>query len=247
MKGLQVSIIAAFVLAAISLAGTVYFFTQIDGERKSRIAAEKNISEMQSAVQEKDKQLQDKTQNLSSLESQMDEIKAEVRNKNQELTKNLNKIAQSDTKIKDLTEKIRLLDKENKDLKARVEYFEKQQADQDQVSVQQAEESSIPGLAAAIEQKGSSAISSTPAQKTPEKPASGKVVLVNREYNFIVAGIGKLDGINLKDQLDIVRGDKVIGKVAVTKLYDSLSSCEILQEGKSQIKEGDIVRVFTKA
>ena len=232
MNRMQGVVVAVFIVAALSFVGTIYFFTQIEGERQARISAEKGQAELTLQIQEKDKQLEEKSQSLATLEQQMDELKAEVRTKNQEITKNRTTIAQSESSIKDSNEKNQLLQKENKDLKARLDYFEKQ------YGVSGAQTEVVDG--AVIESNGVSNPSNS-------KATSGKVILVNREYNFIVAGIGKLDGLNMKDQMEIIRGDQVIGKVAVSKLYDSLSSCEIVQEGKSQIQEGDLVRSAIKA
>lgn len=243
MKSLQSSIVALFVLAAVCLAGTVYFYSQVEGERKALAQAEKNKTDMERKIQESQKLMDEKSQSLTSLETQVDELKAEIRTKNQEVTKNRTSIAQQESKVKDLTEKIRVLEKENKDLKARVDYFEKQAGAGDFSSTT----STTPDGLAVIEEGGVSTSENT-SNPAPEKnQSSGKVILVNREYHFVVVGLGKLDGINLKDQMDIVRGDQVVGKVAVSKLYDSLSSCEILQDGKMPIQEGDIVRILAKA
>ncbi|GEM_PF-3159003 len=243
MNKLHGAIVALFILGAVSLASTVFFYSQIDSERQARQAAEKAKTEIQQSLNEKDKILQEKTQNAASLDSQVAELKAEIRTKNQEITKNRTTIAQQELSIKDLTEKNTLLEKEKKELKSRLEYFEG--------PTQETETSTLAGGKPAFSEN--SAVNSAADEKTADpsqavnSQATGKVILVNKEYRFLVVGLGKLDGIKLQDQFDIVRGDQVIGKVAVSKLYESLSSCDIVQEGKEPFKEGDLVRFAAKA
>jgi len=237
MKGLQSSIIALFVLSFIALIGTAYFYTQVETERKARLEAEKGKGDMERIIQEKEKLIEEKSQNITSLESQLDEMKAEVRTKNQELTKNRTEIAKSESKIKDLSEKIQLLEKENKNLSSKLDGLQPISLSSDS--------SDFPAeIWGAREGEKNASNAETMAGKGP---SSGKIILVNREYRFIVAGVGKLDGVNLKDQIEIIRGDQVIGKAVVSKLYDSISSCEILQEGNSPIQVGDLARVLVKA
>lgn len=238
MKALYTSIVALFILSAVALTGTFYFYTQVEVERKARSQAEKGTSELERMVQEKEKAIEEKSQSGKVLEAQVDELKAEIRTKNQELTKNRTEIAQSQSKIQDLSEKIRLLEKENKELATKQESA--------QTATQLSDASATVADPVQGIETGGTASSKAPAQpsKTDGKgKLSGKVILVNREYHFIVTGIGKLDGVNPKDQMEIVRGDQIIGKATVSKLYDSLSSCEILQEDKSPIQEGDLVRI----
>lgn len=218
MKVLQTSIAVLFVLTAISLSGTVYFYSQIDREQNARIQAEKEKTDLERVIQEKEKIAEEKTQNAASLETQVGELKAEIRTKNQELTKNRTALAKLESEAKDLKEKNILLDKENKNLSFRLQHYEPV---------------SNPG-------------DSSAAAENPKPAKTGKVILVNRDYRFVVMGIGKLDGLELKDEVEIHRGSEVIGKVAVSKLYDSIASCDIVSEEKMPIQEGDMGKVLAR-
>jgi hypothetical protein len=71
----------------------------------------------------------------------------------------------------------------------------------------------------------------------------GQVIVVNREYDFIVMNLGKNHGLSIGQEFQIVRGSEVLGRVKVEKVYDELSAAAILPESKkSTIKEGDTVR-----
>ena len=80
------------------------------------------------------------------------------------------------------------------------------------------------------------------AQKGPE----GKVLVLNKEYNFVVVNLGSKDGLKAGTKLSILRGDAQIGSAQVEKLYESMSAANLLmEESKGQIQEGDLVRVVS--
>ena len=82
-------------------------------------------------------------------------------------------------------------------------------------------------------------------RSTPISLADGQVVVVNREYDFIVMNMGKNHGLSVGQEFQVVRDSQVLGKVKVEKVYDELSAATILPESqKENIREGDIVRAL---
>lgn len=76
-------------------------------------------------------------------------------------------------------------------------------------------------------------------------PSSGQVVVVNREYDFIVVNLGKNQGLSVGQEFQVVRGDEVLGRVKIEKVYDELSAAAILPESKKEsIREGDLVKAL---
>ena len=83
------------------------------------------------------------------------------------------------------------------------------------------------------------------ASGAPAAPLDGQVVVVNREYDFIVMNLGKNHGLSAGQEFQVIRDDKVLGKVKVEKVYDELSAAAILPESqKDNIKEGDLVKAL---
>lgn len=82
-----------------------------------------------------------------------------------------------------------------------------------------------------------------PADETASvKPVEGKVLVVNKEYNFAVISFGSKDGVKLGDLFSIYSGNKYVGDVKVEKLHDSMSAAGFMSEDiKSRVKEGDRV------
>jgi hypothetical protein len=76
-------------------------------------------------------------------------------------------------------------------------------------------------------------------------PSAGQVVVVNREYDFIVMNLGKNHGLSIGQEFQVVRGSEVLGRVKVEKVYDELAAAAILPESqKDNIREGDTVRAL---
>lgn len=83
----------------------------------------------------------------------------------------------------------------------------------------------------------------------PDVPSAqqlaGKVLVVNREFDFVVINLGKTSGAQIGNVFEVVRGNDVLGKVKIEKVYDSLSAAAILPDSaKEQIHEGDAVRTL---
>ena len=87
--------------------------------------------------------------------------------------------------------------------------------------------------------------SAAPSGEKAGTASSGQVMVVNREYDFIVMNLGKNQGLSVGQEFQIVRGNEVLGKVKVEKVYDELSAAAILPESrKDSIREGDTVRAL---
>ena len=77
-----------------------------------------------------------------------------------------------------------------------------------------------------------------------EGELEGKVLVVNRKYNFVVVDIGFTDDLALGDVLTIFRRGKYIGEAQIEKIYDSMSAATIAREIKpGAIAVGDSVVV----
>ena len=92
---------------------------------------------------------------------------------------------------------------------------------------------------------GSSAGSVMPIAASSSTLPAGQIVVVNREYDFIVVNLGKNQGLSIGQEFQIVRGNQVLGKAKVEKIYDELSAAAILPESqKNNIREGDTVKAL---
>ncbi|MCK5306063.1 MAG: hypothetical protein KAJ66_02935 [Candidatus Omnitrophica bacterium] len=73
----------------------------------------------------------------------------------------------------------------------------------------------------------------------------GRVLVVNREFNFIVIDLGEDSGVEEGIQFGVYREDELLAKVEVEEVYGDMSSAKILPgELQGEIQEDDEVRVF---
>ena len=77
----------------------------------------------------------------------------------------------------------------------------------------------------------------------------GRVMVINRDYDFIVMSLGKNQGVSVGQEFQVVRGNDILGKVKVEKVYDELSAATILPGSqKDAIRageaDGDVVRAL---
>jgi len=60
----------------------------------------------------------------------------------------------------------------------------------------------------------------------------GKVLVINRDYNFLVVNLGMQDDVELGNYLTIFRNGKFVGEAQVEKIYDTMSAASIIKESK---------------
>lgn len=74
-----------------------------------------------------------------------------------------------------------------------------------------------------------------------ESSLSSKVILINREYDFLVINIGKNSGVEIGDIFEIIHENESLGNVRVEQVRDVMSAANF-QEGfkKDLVSEGDI-------
>jgi regulator of replication initiation timing len=77
-------------------------------------------------------------------------------------------------------------------------------------------------------------------------PKEGKVIEVNKDYNFSVINLGLKDSIKSGDVVAVYRNDQFIAKAVVENIYDEMSSIILFDEWSNvQLVENDIVKVLT--
>jgi len=85
-----------------------------------------------------------------------------------------------------------------------------------------------------------------PATSVAAQPAAsaseGKVLVVNREYNFAVINLGSKDGVAVGDVFYVYHNNKYIGDITLEKIHDSMAAAGFASSKiKSKIAEGDRV------
>lgn len=102
-----------------------------------------------------------------------------------------------------------------------------------------------------LEKKLTTALSKpTQGEVSPEKieveatpPLEGMVLVVNRDFGFVVLDLGKEDKLEVGAVLSVYRQDELIAKVQVEEVSEQTSTATVLPQWRSvEIREDDIVR-----
>ncbi len=95
------------------------------------------------------------------------------------------------------------------------------------------------------QQETDSAFSQDIAPKTAEAKTGrleGKVLVVNKEYEFIVVNLGRKDNINVGEKLDVISRDRKIGEVKIAEARDTMSVATPVSKGlMKRVREEDKV------
>lgn len=194
-------------------------FTQTQEKLAKAVEAQETLSR---SLEDRDNKITHLTKNLEEAQAQQKEIAAQLSGLQTE----------RDTIKQQLAE----LEKAKGELETKViELSQGPTVELDKVLVKGSDQAAMGGLAS----EASAAV--VQANAAP----SGQVMVVNREYDFIVMNLGKNHGLSIGQELQVVRGNEVLGKVKVEKVYDELSAAAILPESKKEsIREGDTVRTL---
>ncbi|MBU0759371.1 MAG: hypothetical protein KKC66_01115 [Candidatus Omnitrophica bacterium] len=83
-------------------------------------------------------------------------------------------------------------------------------------------------------------------KQEPREPVKeslrGRVLVVNKEYNFVVIDLGQNDGIKKGLVFEIREGTEFLAKAEIDKVYETMSSATVLPGGNINfIKKGNLV------
>lgn len=187
------------------------------------IQATQQLEEEHAAKEQLAKSVADRQDEVSRLGKDLEQLRSE----RTELTERLTKLT---TQQKTLETKVGELESAKSDLEAKVLELSSQPS---QPTVE---------LDKVVVNEGGESSTATSA-KASDASAKGQVVVVNREYDFVVMNLGKKQGVEIGQEFQIERDHQVLGRVKVEKLYDELSAAAILPDSKKDaIHEGDLVK-----
>lgn len=244
-------------LATIVAAGAVMLQMR---ERDLRLSTEKALTlvkaendDLQQRLQEAADAKEEAEADLSKVKSQFDDLAKQLLDERQAKEALAKSIDDRQREVDRLGRDLELiksereqLAKELSDFKGQQETLRKQLSQAEQVKVElekQLETSSQPTLE--LEKVVVTNPSGGGTTASPVSATQGQVVVVNREYDFIVVNLGRNQGLQIGQEFQIVRGNEILGRAKVEKVYDELSAAAILPDSnKASIREGDLVKAI---
>ena len=209
--------------------------------RKDLTLAQEQLAKTTVAQQTLSRSLQEREQTISQMTKELEETKGQSQQTAQRLT-------ELQTAQEATTQQLTELERVKNELEAKVtEFSARPTVELEKVFVRDQPSSGDAAPASSNIDMTAAAPSAAPAvaAETSSIVPDGRVVVVNREYDFIVMNLGKNQGIAIGQELQVVRDHSVLGKVKVEKVYDELSAATILPESqKESIREGDLVKAI---
>jgi len=259
-------ILIVLIIISFSLAGGIYYLLQNEKAKSTslQVQLEDTITKYKKAETElgsvKDKismlalqvkEAQNKLETLNKDLQQEKTAKQEALSKVDQLTGDLeqlkssksdleNKLSQSQEDAKKIQNQLKELRSQKTELESKLKELESktQGVELGKIIVN-------PEGAIVAPQEASGQSQSQPLAVKTEKPTlgkEGKVLVVNKDYNFVVLNLGSKDGVDIADMFTVYHNNKNVGDVKVEKVHESMAAAGFVNNDmKDKVSEGDKV------
>jgi len=209
------------------------------------LEAQKVLSSLEVKLREATTQVNDLTNELNQervskveASSNLDQIKSDLEDLKKIRLDLEDKLQQAQDEVAAMQNKLVTLGSEKDELEAKVKELEAESQGVELGKIVVTPDAATAKLKAKKPEEEKKGI----AKVLPEKPVEGKILVVNKEYNFVVINLGSKDGVGIGQVFSIYRGNSYIGDIKVEKLHDSMAAAGFTSEDiRDKVKEGDKV------
>lgn len=253
------TVFVVLILASLSLAGTGFYYlqkekakstalqqqvddlllkqrimeTKLEEHKKTIVDLEAKLKLSQAKIDTLSKTLEQETKDKETALSEVEALRADLE-KQKSLRSDLEKKLGQTQKDAQKTE-AQLKEVENKrtQLEAKLKEMENQ--------VTKAQQGVELGTIV-VGPEGAAGQAAGEAAAAQAKKLEGKVLVVNKEYNFAVIDMGTKSGVAVDDVFSVYHANKYLGDIKIAKVHDSMSAADFLSDTlKDQVSEGDKV------
>ena len=259
-------ILVVLIIAVLSLAGGGFYLYQQERAKnlqlqdqieeistKQRITetklkeSEKLISDLQLKLKDASSQIdilntglqQEKTSRQEAL-AKMDQLRMDLEQQKKSRSDLETKLNQAQTDARKTQAQLRELESQRVELETKVKNLETESQGVElgkievvpEASVSKAKTKRIPAPSPIVTEKKEKA---APAISAVE----GKVLVINKDYNFVVMNLGSKDGIKTGNTFAIYHNNKYVGDVKVEKVHDSMAAAGVISGDINKVSEGD--------
>lgn len=245
----SVIILVLLILISLALAGGGFYLLQQEKARSAELEkqlddtkteqrrtelrlkdSEKTVADLKSELQQKttqiDKlnvQLQQETTGRQSALSQIGQLKADLEQQKRSRSDLENQLQEAQDNLRKMQASLSQLEALKKDFEAKIKELEEKSQGVELGKIVVGPEGTL-------------------MQSNAAPGLEGKVLVVNKEYDFAVIGLGSQDGVRVGDVFAVYHNDKYLGDVAVEKVHDSMAAAGFSSPDlKSKLNEGDRV------
>jgi cell shape-determining protein MreC len=237
MKAVKVLIVLLFITVLVLGAASVWVFMEKRAETLKRIQAENDLSFQRSENKKLNLAYEQLTQAKETLEARLEQEKKTLEEK----------LTQESAKSEEMGN---ALDGEKKKRAAAEGELEKTKADYQKLTQELEmlgrqyqdlrQTAGVSGTGAPPAMSAEVELPSIVVQ--PHRTEPPKVLVLNRDFNFVVIDQGSSEGLAKGQFLALSRDGTPVSKIQAEKVYDGFSACAIIEESKSNpIREGDLV------
>lgn len=225
-------------------------------EYTKRISLEGELEDSQSQLSNLQTELRKVREDKENIEKNMDELKekAELLEKQIESEKREKKTVS--TKLKDreleLSSLKSTLDETKGNLKDIETKYTKLELDNDELvaslvqlkMAKKALEAKM-GISGVISEGDGIELGTVVVRPISVTQAEGRILVVNKEFNFVVIDLGQINGVEVGAKFGIYRDNVLLAEVQVEKVYNDMCSAIILTDTQQgQIQEDDQVQML---
>ena len=238
-KSAKITAIIAIIICIVSLSWSVYFHHLFQREGKTRVEIDTRLKEAKSELGnlvERNTQLSMELREAKDIERQLVEEKEKAA---EELAKAKMRIARLEGDISGSSTEIASVEKASTRL-------EKVSSSEEDIAMElQKIRSEKQRLQLVLQERAGTDSGSAEAGTSVSTGFSGRVLVVNEKYDFVVVDIGEDHGMETGSVLILHRGTKFLGKVTVEKVYARMSAATLLLDWlQDEPKVGDGARMF---
>jgi predicted RNase H-like nuclease (RuvC/YqgF family) len=265
-------LIIVLVLASLSLSGVIFYSLQKEKEKSAAlqealedIKAKQKVTEnkleesrrmlgsLEAKLQNADNRLKDAQAQIDTLTrgleeersakieaaNQIEKLKMELTQQGDLKTELEDKLNRTQKNLEGIQTKVSALEAKKIELESKIQNLETQA---NQEIGQGVELGKIVVSPEVVAKPPQTQVAAKEKQEEVSSGSEGKVLVVNKEYNFAVINLGSKDGVKLNDVFSVYNNNKYIGDVKVEKTHDSMSAAGFGSiDMKDKISEGDKV------
>jgi predicted RNase H-like nuclease (RuvC/YqgF family) len=259
-------LIALFIISLFAAAGVFYLYQKefaqniklqaqvVELENRQRQTADQ-LEESKKVATELTLKLQEARSKMDSMSNELSQEKAahlETSNKLEQLKDDLsnqkslrqdleNKLAQLQEDSKQIKEQIRIMQEQKASLEQKIKNLEEGSSNVELGKVVVNNEEVAP-----VNTNAAAAIPARNVVLPSSNGLEGKVMIVNKEFNFVVINLGSKDKVKVGDEFLVYRSGRTVGEIKVEKVHEFMSAAGFPVDLKDAIRENDTVKQKAK-
>ncbi len=256
MKSFRLFVIILSLLCVMFLAVAVQQFLSLQKESRAHKVTKEELAKLQQEKDQTSKDLEEQKKLKADLEIKLTDLQGKFSSLQDKAEKLAAQIADEKKAKEDalaqLSDKVREVEEIKTNFESEKQAYASAQDQYDKIKKEYDSLQSQLKTAKAANDELSKKVGDLQAKKEVEldkivvKPgaeAEGKVLVVNREFNFIVVAAGNNKGVTPGVVFGVFRNGNLIAKAQVEKVYETMSAANIMPES-GEIREGDIAKAM---